>query len=277
MTRRSQEIPHSRRHAVIPPRGFAVFTEADFNPTPGVPPSFALNSWGESLYLFSGDAATNLTGYSHGLEFGPAANGVTFGRYVISTGEEQWPAQAALTLGTTNSGPRVGPVVINEILYHPAPGYDEFVELHNLSNATVPLYDPAYPDQRLEAERPRLHFSRQVTLCRRAAICCWCPIDPAVFRAKYGIAARGRRSSGLASGALQDSGERLRLERPDTPDTNGVRLHHRGRSALRRTGALAAGRRRRRPLPAAPSAAGLRQRAHQLVCLRHHARRPQRL
>ena len=76
---------------------FVVFTEGNFNPMPGVPPSFSLSSLGESLYLFSGDANTNLTGYSYGFDFGAAANGVSFGRYVISTGEEDWPAQSALS------------------------------------------------------------------------------------------------------------------------------------------------------------------------------------
>ena len=57
--------------------------------------SFSLNSAGDSIYLISGDAKTNLTGYSHGFSFGAAANGVSFGRYVNSTGEEQFPAQLA--------------------------------------------------------------------------------------------------------------------------------------------------------------------------------------
>jgi hypothetical protein len=104
----------------IPAHGFVVFSEGSFNPEPGVFPSFALSSHGESLFLFSGDAATNLTGYSHSFDYGAAANGVSFGRYVISTGDEDWPALNAFTPGASNSSPRVGPVVINEISYHPA-------------------------------------------------------------------------------------------------------------------------------------------------------------
>src|SRR5439155_639046 len=96
----------------------------------------------EEVYLLSGDTATNLTGYSHGFIFGPAANGVSFGRYVNSVGEEQFPAQAALTLGATNAGPKVGPVVINEIMYHPALGFDEFLELKNITSDAVPMFDP---------------------------------------------------------------------------------------------------------------------------------------
>ena len=101
---------------------FAVFTEAQFNATPGTNGSFSLNSSGEEVYLFSGDAGTNLTGYSHGLAFGAAAAGVPFGRHVNSVGEEQFPAQLATSLNAVNAGPRVGPVVINEIHYNPAPG-----------------------------------------------------------------------------------------------------------------------------------------------------------
>ena len=65
---------------VIPTGGYVVFTEADYNPTPGIDPSFNLSSHGEEIYLYSGDAAGNLTGYSDGFSFGAAANGITFGR-----------------------------------------------------------------------------------------------------------------------------------------------------------------------------------------------------
>ena len=84
---------------------------------------------------------------------------MSFGRYVNSTGEAQYPAQIANSLGATNAGPRVGPVVINEINYHPAPGGDEFIELLNISNAPVPLYDPAFPTKYVETEWNRLRFS----------------------------------------------------------------------------------------------------------------------
>ena len=204
----------------LPAGGFAVFTETNFNSTPGVPPSFALSSWGEALYLFSGNASSNLTGYSHSLEFGPAANGVSFGRYLISTGEEQWPAQSALTLGANNAGPLVGPVVINEIMYHPAPGYDEFVELYNLSQAAVALFDPAFPTNAWKLGGLAYVFPTNVTLSAGGYLLL-VPIAPETFRAKYGVAGEVQ-ILGPYSGVLQDSGERLRLERPEVPDTNGV-------------------------------------------------------
>src|SRR5205823_9699723 len=106
---------------------------------------FRIDSHGEEVYLFSADANGNLTGFSDGFSFGAAQNGVTFGRYIISTGEAQYPAQIVNTLGAANAGPRVGPVVINEIRYHPALGDAEFIELKSITNAPVKLYDPAYP------------------------------------------------------------------------------------------------------------------------------------
>jgi hypothetical protein len=46
-------------------------------------------------------------------------------------------------------------------------------------------------------------------------------IDPSVFRAKYSVAP-AVQVLGPYPGNLQDGGERLKLERPDTADTNGV-------------------------------------------------------
>jgi hypothetical protein len=53
-------------NGVIQPFGYLVFDEGDFNPTPGIGNSFSLSSLGDEVYLFSGNAAFELTGYSHG-------------------------------------------------------------------------------------------------------------------------------------------------------------------------------------------------------------------
>src|SRR6185436_266443 len=138
-------IPANDPRAVISPGGYAVFTENDWDAEPGSTNSFRLDSHGEQVYLYSADANGGLTGYADGFTFGAARNGVSFGRYVISTGQAQYPAQTANTLAAPNAGPSVGPVVINEIQYHPAPGGDEFIELKNITNAPVKLFDPLFP------------------------------------------------------------------------------------------------------------------------------------
>ncbi|MBK9139468.1 MAG: CotH kinase family protein [Verrucomicrobia bacterium] len=140
---------------ILPPRGYRVFTETDFNPSPGVPPSFNLSPAGDEVFVVSADPAGKLTGYVHGFGFGPARAGVSFGRHLTSAGDEHFVAQAERTLGTDNAGPRVGPVVISEIMYHPpdvpANGAlwdnteDEYVELTNLASTNVALFDPRSP------------------------------------------------------------------------------------------------------------------------------------
>jgi len=192
--------------------GFQVFSEADFDATPGASNSFALSSLGEQVLLFSGDANTNLTGYAHGLSFGAAATNVSFGRYVTSTGEEQFPPQSAQTFGGTNSGPLVGPVVINEIMYHPEAGYDEFVELKNISSNAVPLFDPAQPTNTWKLSGLGYQFPTNVSIPAGGYLLIT-PIDPQLFRAKYSVAAEAQ-IVGPYSGNLQDSGERLELKRP---------------------------------------------------------------
>jgi len=204
----------------IPAGGFAVFYETNFNAQPGVPPSFALSSHGESLFLFSGDANTNLTGYSHSFDYSASANGVSFGRYVNSVGDEDWPAMSALTLDGSNSAPRIGPLVINEVMYHPALGYDEFVEIVNISSNAVTLYDPAFPTNKWKLSGLGYTFSNNVSVPAGGYLLV-APIVPATFRTKYSVPA-SVQIVGPYSGALQDSGERLRLERPDSPDTNGT-------------------------------------------------------
>lgn len=205
----------------LAPGGYRVFDETQFNPTPGTNLSFSLSSRGEQLYLFSGTAGgTNLTGYSHGVSFGAAAAGVTFGRHLTSVGEEHFPAQLAATLGAANAGPRVGPVVINEIMYHPPPGYDEYLELRNVSDSDVLLYDPAAPTNTWKLEGVGFQFPQNSFLPAHAYAIVTA-IEPATFRAKYGVPAQVQ-VFGPYAGLLQGNGERLQLQRPDAPDTNGV-------------------------------------------------------
>ena len=71
------------------------------------------------MYIFSADKDGNLTGYYHGFDFGASEEDVTFGRYITSDGDDAFVPQASQTLGYRNEGPKVGPIVINEIMYHP--------------------------------------------------------------------------------------------------------------------------------------------------------------
>jgi hypothetical protein len=196
---------------------FVYFTEADFNPGGG---GFVFSSIGESACLYSGTAAgTNLTSYAHSLNFGASANGVSFGRYVNSVGEEQFPAQMANTFGSTNSGPRVGPVVISEIHYHPLTNDDEFVELLNITGAPVALFDSVYPTNTWRVNGLGFALPTGVTL-PAGGLALIVATNPALFRAKYNVSTNVP-VWGPFGGVLQDDGERLELQRPDTPNTDG--------------------------------------------------------
>jgi hypothetical protein len=204
----------------IPAGGFLVVDEAWFNASSNSVNNFSLSARGEQVYLFSGDAFTNLTGYSHGFSFGPAEDGVTFGRFVNSVGEEQFPAQGASSFGRPNAGPRVGPVVINEIHYHPESGGDEFIELKNITAAPVELFDPACPANTWRLSGLGYSLPTNLVIAPEGLLLL-VATNPADFRLKYQVPDQVP-VLGPWAGRLQDSGERLRLERPGAPDTNGV-------------------------------------------------------
>ncbi|HEX7652127.1 MAG TPA: lamin tail domain-containing protein, partial [Verrucomicrobiae bacterium] len=209
---------HIPAPAAIPAHGYRVFSENDWNPPGGGTNAFRLSSHGEQIYLFSATTSGQLTGFSDGFSFGAAQNGVSFGRYVNSVGDVQYPAQKANTLGGPNAGPRIGPVVINEIHYHPAAGDVEFVELKNITNTAVVLYDPNYPTNRWRLSGTGYDFPAQTSI-PAGGLLVVTGGDPAAFRARYNIPG-SVQVLGPYSGSLQGNGETLALQRPDQPDVN---------------------------------------------------------
>ena len=222
-------IPNGR---VIGPGAYAVFTEADFNPGGA---GFALDSQGDDVWLCSADAAGQLTGYAHGFSFGPAEPGVSFGRYLTSLGEEHYVPQSMNTLGTNNAGPRVGPVVLSEIMYHPPDlvlragvgpvdadtdnGRDEFIELRNLAATNIAL-----AGWRLR-NAVDFDFPSNAVLAAGASLLV-VGFDPetdtdalAGFRASYGLGL-GIGLLGPWSGKLANSGDTLELRQPVLYGTN---------------------------------------------------------
>lgn len=219
----------------IPALGYRVFTETDFNPVPGVPPSFALGSDGDEVWLFSGDANTNLTGYVHGFRFGAADDGVSFGRHRTSTGEDHFVAQTAVTLGADNSGPRIGPVILSEVMYRPPDlgdgtdnSGDEFIELANGSDAVAPLFDPLNPAHTWKlAGGAGYTFPTGVSL-DPGAFLLLVNFDPATdtnrlaaFRARYGVPP-AVPCFGPYAGKLDNAGERIEVLKPSTPQAGAV-------------------------------------------------------
>jgi hypothetical protein len=214
---------------MVPPNGFLVVDATQFdNATQGTN-AFRLSSLGDAIYLFSADAATNLTGYYHGFHFGPSPNGVAFGRYVNSVGQEDFVLESANTFGAGNAPPRVGPVVISEIMYHPPSvlgtntPLDEFVELQNITTTNVPLYDPAHSTNTWHlANAVDYIFPTNVILSAnsRLLVVGFDPGDAphlAAFRQTYNVPS-GVAVFGPWAGRLNNAGEPLELKQPDKPE-----------------------------------------------------------
>jgi hypothetical protein len=208
---------------ILPANGHITFDESQINPG-GT--GFGLSSDGDEVWLFSADAAGGLTGYVHGHSFGAAEDGVSFGRHVTSVGQVHFVSQASRSLGASNTGPRVGPVVINEIMYRPPDiggtndnSDDEYIELLNITGLPVPLFDGA-STWRLRGGVD-FDFPAGLTLAGGEFLLLvnFNPADAALastFRAKYGVGA-GVRLFGPWSGKLDNSGEDVELKKPTTP------------------------------------------------------------
>ncbi|HXJ61764.1 MAG TPA: immunoglobulin domain-containing protein, partial [Verrucomicrobiae bacterium] len=113
----------------------------------------------------------------------------------------------------------IGPVVISEIHYHPRAHADEFLELRNLTTASVPLYDPAHPTNGWKMSGAGMTFSNGISLSPQGTLLLVAD-NPAAFRSRFGVPANVPILQ--YAGNLQDSGENLELQAPDAPTTNGV-------------------------------------------------------
>lgn len=209
---------------IIPAGEYRVFTEADFNSTPGAGNSFSLRSTGDEVFLFSADVGGALSGYSDGFPFGASENGVSFGRYTNRVGELLFIAQATPTLGAPNAGPRVGPVVINEIHYRPVGADLEYLELRNITSQPVPLHDPSASTNTWRISGLDFTFPPGQSLGAQGLLLVTAA-DPARFRQQYSIPA-SVPVYGPMAGALQDRGERLQILKPDAANlsSNGLEI-----------------------------------------------------
>ncbi len=211
---------------VVPAGGYVSFAEGHYagdvlqfdpvNEYGGTgPKDFALDGSADGhLYLIEADGSGRLLRFADQVELMPAVPGESFGRWPNGTGG-LYP-QAETSLGDENAGPRVGPVVISEVMYHPPAGGDEFIELFNSADEPVPLYDPEHPEHTWSfGDGVQFVFPAGVSL-PGGGTCLVVAIDPAAFRVKYGVPA-SVPIFGPYGGALDNGGETLRLMRPGAP------------------------------------------------------------
>ena len=99
--------------------GYLTFTEADFNS--GAPGSFGLDSTeGDAVVLAATDGAGNLNWLPFAIQVRPFGTERSLrsrrDRYKGRISQVWLP----LTLANPNANPNVGPIIINEVMYHPA-------------------------------------------------------------------------------------------------------------------------------------------------------------
>lgn len=194
---------------------YLVYDEADFNNDSTSSTSFNMSAHGEEIYLFA-DAGGCDAGYCHGFEFGEIENGTTFGRYVNSEGRESFVAQTAKSLGKANAGPVVGPVVFTEIMYHPVDEASEYLELQNVSDHDVDLFDPDFPENTWKIKGVGFTFPDSVTLePGEKVIILSDSVPESDFRIAQSIDSTARIF--IMSARLSNSSESLTLMQPQEP------------------------------------------------------------
>jgi hypothetical protein len=217
----------------IPAGGYLVLSETQFNPGGA---GFSFSAGGDEAYVFSGDAGGQLTGYFHGFDYNASEPNVSWGRYVTSDGRELLVAQSAQTFSATNAGPRVGPIVISEVMYHPpdlVTGDDsasEYIELHNISASPVTLEGGIASSNRWRLDDAvNFSFATNTTLPAGGFLLV-VSFDPATnatalaaFRAKYGLD-NSVAIVGPWNGQLDNSEDDVELKKPDLSVAAAVSL-----------------------------------------------------
>ena len=236
----------------IPAKGYYVFYEGTFNnpaDTNVITPFAFSSSRGDQVYLAEA-VNGNITGFRVSEEFEASENGVSMGRVLTSvTNDYKFVPLISRTFGVDNpssieefrtgtnglpnTGPRVGPVVFNEVNFNPLSldgmdnREDEFIELHNITSVPVPLYDPAHPENRWRLQNgvsfvfpggrtiPAGGYVLVVSFDPAAD-----PIGTSHFRTRNRVP-QNITIFGPFGGDLNNNGDSLELYKPDPPQLPG--------------------------------------------------------
>ncbi len=194
---------------------------------PGCLVPFALSENGEEVLLSSAQEDM-LTGYRDYEDFGASPSGVSFGRYYkASTDSYNFVLMSSNTPWQANAYPRVGPIVINEIMYNPAGGDQdqEYIELYNISSSPVTLYDYStnVPWKMTDGVEHVFGTNPTVTVQPDGYLLLVRSISG--FTQSYGEVPRGVQIFEYDSGGLNNGGEKVEISMPGDVDTEGKRYY----------------------------------------------------
>ncbi len=192
----------------IAPSGYLVLTaSANFNNAgdTGSLVQFTINRKLGALYLSSGSGSV-AGGYREDVDFSGSAQGVSLGLYTRFDGSTNFVPQSAVTSGAVNSGPKIGPVVINEFNYNPFSTASEFVEFYNTTPAAIAL------DGWSVSEGVVYTFPPGTTIGAYGYVVVTGG-NPTTVRTTYAIPV-ATPVLGPWTGSLDNSGETIRISRP---------------------------------------------------------------
>ncbi len=193
---------------------------------------FALSENGERLYLNSAQNG-ELTGYRSTEDFGASETGVSFGRYYkASTNNYNFVAMEENTPGSANAYPKVGPIVISEIMYNPdwpqSGSYTndqyEYIKLRNISTESVTLFDYDENEPWKFTNGIDFTFPTDVPVIIEAGGYILIVKKPEAFSWRYPDMP-ANIIFGPYDGRLNNAGESLELGIPGDVDNDGVRQY----------------------------------------------------
>jgi hypothetical protein len=162
----------------------------------------------------------------------PALSALSFGTSVTAQSPTNQITLFRTGQGEANAYPKVGPIVVSEIMYHPPDlgtndnVVEEFIELKNNSASAFPLYDPLFPTNgwRLR-DAVNFTFTTAHTLAPggHLLVVSFDPVTDlaarAQFEARYGS---NFVLAGPYSGKLDNSSDSVELVKPDPPQASGA-------------------------------------------------------
>lgn len=188
---------------------------------------FRLSKNGESVYLSAAEDGV-LLGYRDVEDFGASPRGVSFGRYFkSSTGNFNFVLMDHTTKGSANAYPKVGPIVINEIMYNPESGNqsEEYIELYNMESKEVTLYDFDRGESWKFTDGIDYTFPSGPGVVIPAGGYLIVARDLTAYMAKYGLPPLGVWVLGPYNGSLDNGGEKLELSMPGDESVSGTRYY----------------------------------------------------
>ena len=181
---------------------------------------FGLSDDGETVYLSSAEN-DQLTDYRFKEDFGASLPGETQGYYFkASTGTYNFVPLASPTPHATNDGPRIGPIVISEIMYHPSGNGDaEYLELLNVSNQGVTLFDTSSSTAWRFTSGIGYEFPAGLTVALAPGERLILTGNLPAFNSQFTVPA-GTQVLEWTTGGLSNGGEAIQLGRPGPVDSN---------------------------------------------------------